>query len=75
MDFQSSVQNRMSNSLESVWCGINKIAHYGLKSVLNQSSLGNELGSAVEIVLTFTYLNNKPFHTQVCRPVLTQHCL
>jgi len=49
--------------------------HNDLESVLSQSSLDNamEIYSAVENVLTLTYLNNKHFYKQVCRPILTQH--
>jgi len=76
INFQSLVQNRMSkNSLESVRYGILKITCNGLESVLSQSSLYNatKIYSAVEDVLTLTYLNNKHFHMQVCWPILTQH--
>jgi len=61
------------HSLESVRYGTKKIKRNGLESVLSQSSLGNakEIYSAVEHVLTLTYLNNKHLHTQVCWPIQT----
>jgi len=74
--FQSLVQNGMSkNSFEWVQYRIKNITRNGLESVLNQSSFSNAMVicSAVENVLTLTYLNNEHIHTQVCRPILTQH--
>jgi len=54
------------------------LVHLHLDSFLNQSCLihlGNaiEIYSAVENVLTLTYLNNKNFHTHVGRPILMPH--
>jgi len=62
-------------SMESVRYSIKIFTRNGLESVLSQSSLDNamEICSAVENVLTLTYLHNKHFHTQVCRNILTQH--
>jgi len=78
IDFISPVQNGMSNNiLESVQHGILKIMRtvwnqFWIKSSLTHLGNAMEICSAVENILTLTYLNNKQFHTLVCRPILTQ---
>jgi len=67
IDFVSLVHKGWSkSSSESVRYAIKKITRNGLESFFNQRSLGNamKIWSAVENVLTLTYLNNKHFHMQ-----------